>query len=93
MVVAKLCRPSRDEALISDLMAQRVPFIVAELGGTLTPSCCIFTPWAEKERALIAERTRLALGSGRCLRATGLLVLPRAARIAATVYSDRPHGK
>jgi hypothetical protein len=33
VVVAKLCRLSRDEALISDLMAQRVPFIVAELGG------------------------------------------------------------
>ena len=28
-----------------------------------------------------------------CVGATGLLVLPRAARIAATVNSDRPRGK
>lgn len=33
VVVAKLDRLSRDVAFISGLMAQRVPFIVAELGG------------------------------------------------------------
>ena len=33
VVVAKLCRLSRDVAFISGLMAQRVPFIVAELGA------------------------------------------------------------
>jgi hypothetical protein len=32
-VVAKLDRLSRDVAFVAGLMAQRVPFIVAELGG------------------------------------------------------------
>jgi hypothetical protein len=32
-VVAKLCRLSRDVAFISGLMAQRVPFVVTELGA------------------------------------------------------------
>jgi DNA invertase Pin-like site-specific DNA recombinase len=37
VVVAKLCRLSRDVAFISGLMAQRVPFIVAELGADADP--------------------------------------------------------
>ena len=36
VVVAKLDRLSRDVAFISGLMAQRVPFIVAELGAVRT---------------------------------------------------------
>ena len=41
VVVAKLDRLSRDVAFISGLMAQRVPFIVAELSADADPSCCI----------------------------------------------------
>lgn len=62
MVVAKLCRLSRDVAFISGLMAQRVPFIVAELGADADPFMLhIYAALAEKERALIADRTRAAL--------------------------------
>jgi DNA invertase Pin-like site-specific DNA recombinase len=60
--VAKLCRLSRDVAFISGLMASRVPFIVAELGADADPFMLhIYAALAEKERVLIAERTRAAL--------------------------------
>ena len=50
VVVAKLDRLSRDVAFVAGLMAQRVPLVVAELGGgTLIPSCCTCTPhWPRK---------------------------------------------
>jgi DNA invertase Pin-like site-specific DNA recombinase len=44
VVVAKLDRLSRDVAFVAGLMAQRVPFMVAELGRDADPSCCIFMP-------------------------------------------------
>ena len=60
--VAKLDRLSRDVAFISGLMAQRVPFIVAELGADADPFMLhIYAALAEKERALISKRTRDAL--------------------------------
>ena len=62
VVVAKLCRLSRDMAFISGLMVQRVPFIIAELGADADPFmlhvCAVL---AEKERALISGRPRAAL--------------------------------
>jgi DNA invertase Pin-like site-specific DNA recombinase len=62
--VAKLDRLSRDVAFIAGLMAQRVPFIVAELGQDVDPFMLhIYAAVAEKERALISERTRLALAA------------------------------
>jgi DNA invertase Pin-like site-specific DNA recombinase len=62
VVVAKLDRLSRDVAFISGLMAQRVPFIVAELGAGVDPFMLhIYAALAEKERNLISERTRAAL--------------------------------
>jgi DNA invertase Pin-like site-specific DNA recombinase len=62
VVVAKLCRLSRDVAFISGLMAQKVPFIVAELGADADPFMLhIYAALAQKERALIAERTKAAL--------------------------------
>src|SRR5471030_2595000 len=64
LVVAKLCRLSRDVAFISGLMAQRVPFIVAELGADADPFMLhIYAALAEKERALISDRTRAALAA------------------------------
>src|SRR3954453_16903989 len=52
VVVAKLDRLSRDVAFISGLMAQRVPFIVAELGVDTDPFLLhIYAALAEKERA------------------------------------------
>jgi DNA invertase Pin-like site-specific DNA recombinase len=62
VVVAKLDRLSRDVAFISGLMAQRVPFIVAELGADADPFMLhLYAALAEQERRLISERTRAAL--------------------------------
>ncbi|HME23860.1 MAG TPA: recombinase family protein [Acetobacteraceae bacterium] len=62
VVVAKLCRLSRDVAFISGVMAQKVPFVVAKLGADADPFMLhIYAALAEKERALISERTRAAL--------------------------------
>src|SRR3954465_10834365 len=64
VIVAKLDRLSRDVAFISGLMAQRVPFIVAELGADADPFMLhLYAALAEKERRLIAERTRTALAA------------------------------
>jgi DNA invertase Pin-like site-specific DNA recombinase len=58
----KLCGLSRDVAFISGMMAHRVPFIVTELGADADPfTLHINAALAEKERTLIAERTRAAL--------------------------------
>ena len=52
VLVAKLDRLSRDVAFIAGLMAQRVPFIVAELGPDADPFMLhIYAALAEKERA------------------------------------------
>jgi DNA invertase Pin-like site-specific DNA recombinase len=64
VIVAKLDRLSRDVAFISGLMAQRVPFIVAELGADADPFLLhLYAALAEKERRLISERTRSALAA------------------------------
>ena len=64
VVVSKLDRLSRDVAFISGLMAQRVPFIVAELGRDADPFMLhLYAALAEKERRLISERTRAALSA------------------------------
>lgn len=66
VAVAKLCRLSRDVAFIASLMAQRVPFVVAELGADADPFMLhLYAALAEKERALIAERTRAALAAAK----------------------------
>ena len=62
MLVAKLDRLSRDVHFIAGLMAQRVPFVVAELGADVDPFMLhIYAALAEKERRMISERTRAAL--------------------------------
>jgi DNA invertase Pin-like site-specific DNA recombinase len=62
VIVSKLDRLSRDVAFISGLMAQRVPFIVAELGRDADPFMLhLYAALAEKERRLISERTKAAL--------------------------------
>ena len=60
--VSKLDRLSRDVHFISGLMAQQVPFLVAELGPDVPPFLLhILASVAEQERRLISERTRAAL--------------------------------
>jgi DNA invertase Pin-like site-specific DNA recombinase len=92
VMVSKLDRLSRDVAFISGLMAQRVPFIVAELGADADPFMLhLYAALAEKERRLISERTKAALaakranggklGNPRNIAAAG--ALGRAAQIAA----------
>ena len=62
VIVSKLCRLGRDVAFISGLMANRVPFIVAELGPDVDPFMLhIYAAVAQKERSLIATRTSEAL--------------------------------
>lgn len=66
VIVAKLDRLSRDVAFISGLMAQRVPFIVAELGADADPFMLhLYAALAEKERALISARTKAALAAAK----------------------------
>jgi len=64
IIVSKLDRLSRDVAFVAGLMAQRVPFMVAELGRDADPFMLhLYAALAEKERRLIAERTKAALGA------------------------------
>jgi DNA invertase Pin-like site-specific DNA recombinase len=72
IVVSKLDRLSRDVHFISGLMAHKVPFIVAELGPDVDPFVLhLYAALAEKERALISQRTKAGLAvakqSGRAL--------------------------
>lgn len=64
VVVAKLDRLSRDVHFISGMMAQRVPFVVAELGAETDAFVLhLYAALAEKERAMISERTKAALAA------------------------------
>ena len=64
VLVSKLDRLSRDVAFVSGLMAQRVLFIVAELGRDADPFMLhLYAALAEKERRLISERTKAALAA------------------------------
>lgn len=66
VVVAKLDRLSRDVAFVAGLMAQRVPFVVAELGVGADPFMLhLYAALAEKERNVIADRTRAALAAAK----------------------------
>jgi DNA invertase Pin-like site-specific DNA recombinase len=64
--VAKLDRLSRDVHFISGLMAQRVPFIVADLGADADPFLLhLYAALSEKERMLISTRTKAALAAAK----------------------------
>lgn len=64
VIVAQLDRLLRNVDFIAGLMAQRVPFIVAELGADADPFMLhLYAALAEKERRLISERTRSALAT------------------------------
>src|SRR5260221_9635146 len=59
IICAKLDRLSRDVHFISGLMAERVPFICADLGRDTDPFLLhIYAAFAEKERRLISIRTK-----------------------------------
>jgi DNA invertase Pin-like site-specific DNA recombinase len=66
VIVATPDRLPRAVAFTARLMAQRVPFIVAELGVDADPFMLhLYAALAEKERRLIGERTRAALAGRR----------------------------
>lgn len=66
VLVSKLDRLSRDVHFISGLMAERVEFIVTELGRQADPFVLhLFAALAEKERQLISERTRAGLAAAK----------------------------
>jgi DNA invertase Pin-like site-specific DNA recombinase len=94
IVVSKLDRLSRDVAFVSGLMAQRVPFIVAELGRDADPFMLhLYAALAEKERRLISERTTAALQAKRASGAklgnpTNLEVAGSIGRIAQVRAAD-----
>ena len=81
VIVAKLDRLSRDVHFISGLMAHKVAFIVAELGADADPFMLhLYAALAEKERALISQRTKAALAAKKA--AGAKLGNPRAAEAA-----------
>ena len=97
VAVAKLDRLSRDVHFISGLMVERVPFVVADLGPDVDPFILhLFAALCEKERVMIATRTRdaLARAKARGVRLGGPK-LPEARKAAAkalTANADRHAG-
>lgn len=66
VLVSKLDRLSRDVHFISGLMAERVEFVVTELGRQADPFVLhLFAALAEKERQLISERTKAGLAAAK----------------------------
>jgi DNA invertase Pin-like site-specific DNA recombinase len=66
VIVSKLDRLSRDVHFISGLMVHRVPFVVTELGADVDPFVLhLFAALAQKERALISQRTRAGLAAAK----------------------------
>jgi DNA invertase Pin-like site-specific DNA recombinase len=66
VVVAKLDRLSRDVHFISGLMAQRIAFLVVELGPDVDPFILhLYAALSEKERAMISVRTKHALAAAK----------------------------
>lgn len=64
VIVSKLDRLSRDVHFISGLMVHGVEFIACELGRQSDPFMLhLFAALAEKERALISQRTTAALAA------------------------------
>lgn len=64
VIVSKLDRLSRDVHFISGLMRDKVPFVVCELGLSVDNfQLHLFAALAEKERAMISQRTKAALAA------------------------------
>ena len=91
VVVAKLDRLSRDVAFVAGLMAQRVPFMVADLGPDADPFMLhIYAALAEKERAMISARTKAALAA---LKAKGVTKAGKAVTKLGNVTNLAEAGK
>jgi DNA invertase Pin-like site-specific DNA recombinase len=94
VVVAKLDRLSRDVHFISGLMTHKVRFIVTELGADADHFMLhLYAALAEKERALISERTKNALAAAKARGVTlGGPKLPEAREAAqVTIKAHADH--
>lgn len=94
VVVAKLDRLSRDVHFISGLMSHKVPFIVTELGAGVDPFILhLYAALGEKERNLIASRTKAALAAkkaqGKVLGGPKLPEAREAAQVVIKTNADR----
>jgi len=92
VIVSKLDRLSRDVHFISGLKAHKVPFIVTELGADVDPFVLhMFAALAEKERALISERTKkgLAVAKERGQRLGGWTAGSEEAQRKADEFAER----
>lgn len=87
VIVSKLDRLSRDVAFVSTLMVEKVPFISVELGADAEPFMLhLFAALAEKERAVISQRTKASLAAAK---ARGqILGNPRLASARATAHAS-----
>lgn len=66
VLVSKLDRLSRDVHFISGLMAEKVEFIVTELGRQDDPFVLhLYAALAQKERLMISERTKAGLAAAK----------------------------
>ena len=87
ILVSRLDRLSRDVHFISGLMVQRVEFIACELGRVADPFMLhLFAALAEKERAMISQRTKAALAA---LKARGVKLGPKRANTTAANEAQR----
>jgi DNA invertase Pin-like site-specific DNA recombinase len=95
VIVAKLDRLSRDVAFIAGLMAQRVPFIVCELGANADPFMLhIYAALAEQERRMISARTVAALQSAKARgKVLGNAVQAKANADIAADFAERLRGE
>jgi DNA invertase Pin-like site-specific DNA recombinase len=91
IAVAKLDRLSRDVHFISGLMAHKTPFLVADLGPDVEPFLLhLYAALAEKERAVISQRTRAALAAAKARgQALGNPRLDEARAIANAAHKGR----
>lgn len=91
VAVSKLDRLSRDVFFVSGLMAQRVPFLVAELGADTDAFVLhLYAALAEKERRLISDRTKAGLAAAK---ARGVrLGNPRLGEVHAVYNARRAAG-
>ncbi len=95
IIIAKLDRLSRDTHFITGLMAQRVNFVVVELGVDVEPFMLqIYAAVAEEERRKISQRTKDALAAkkaagGTLGNAATLVQVSEAGRVAQREAADR----
>jgi DNA invertase Pin-like site-specific DNA recombinase len=85
VLVAKLDRLSRDVHFVSGLMSHRVEFVVTELGRQSDPFVLhLYAALAEKERTMIAARTKAGLSAAKA-RGTKLGMAARSASEVRTI--------